>query len=204
MAEHLSASAAARTYGINEKTFRKWIRQGVLPAKKVHINGLEQFAISTDDIEAFLAARTATLPGHPDTTISQRLQELEARVQELEHQLHALQQQGVRIAPQREIMPLSPGTQTKSTAVPHSRSEKAQLPEGWAAWNNFLERHGLPPSSFDKKLFITNGREYVLGGVTVKNPLDPEGQVRLLRAGRTRYPGRYRRCEVKDCPCAET
>jgi plasmid maintenance system antidote protein VapI len=80
-------------------------------------------------------------------------------------------------------------------------STKKPLPDGWEAWNSFLARHNLPPSSFDKRDFVEAGETYLLGNVTVNNPLSEVGQSMLLDAGRARYPGRYKQCDVSGCPC---
>src|SRR5258706_6789101 len=101
---HITVTEAERTYHISQKTIRKWIRDGLLPAQEVYVNGLRQYAIATSDIEAIIAQKAMgrSIPNHTSTpSTEQRLTALERRVAELEamavEEMHA--RQSVRSTP---------------------------------------------------------------------------------------------------------
>jgi excisionase family DNA binding protein len=87
--EYVNIMEAAQRCGISDKTIRRWIHAGKLPARFPHSNRCE---IAISDLEPFLSGY---LPGQGETSLEVRVATLEQQVQALERQVQqALSTQG--------------------------------------------------------------------------------------------------------------
>lgn len=76
--EYVNIMEAARRCGVSDKTIRRAIHAGKLPARFLTSNRCE---IAVDDLETF---KPGGVPGHVQTATESRLAALEERVQQLE------------------------------------------------------------------------------------------------------------------------
>ncbi len=82
--EQVNILEAARLCGVSDKTIRRAIHKGLLPARFPKPNRCE---IAISDLERFAPGQTS---GHVQMSVEERLAALERRVQELEQQVQEL------------------------------------------------------------------------------------------------------------------
>lgn len=140
----ITVTEAERTYRISQKTIRKWIRDKILPAQEVYVNGLRQYAIATSDIEAIIAQKAMgkRIPVDTSTATEQRLTSLEHRVAALEAML-----QPIRSTP----LPIRTHKPTSD-----------DLPDDLIACAQFAQQHGIPITTVQKA--ISSGRLQAIHG----------------------------------------
>lgn len=114
---------AARRCGISDKTIRRWIHAGKLPARFPHSNRCE---IAVSDLEPFL-------PGHLS---GQSKESLESRVAALERQVQALEQQVLTRSTASRAARSSPRRPGEHTTGP--------LPRQLVSVLAFAELHRVP------------------------------------------------------------
>lgn len=174
---HITVTEAERTYRISQKTLRKWIREKLLPAQEVYVNGLRQYAIATSDIEAIMAQKAMgkRIPEATSTT-EQRLAELEHRVTALEALL-----QPVR----RETLP----------APKLHKSTSDDLPDGYVPLAEFY--HGMSHSTLnryiDKGVITVTHGHWRHNGHAVEKALSPGQQASF-------YEQMYAHASFVSCP----
>jgi hypothetical protein len=229
MAEYISAMEASRRYHLSDKTIRKWIKSGKLPAQEQFIEGLRQYAISTDDIELLLIRRTTQRDGiYPaDTGMSllEHLQEMEARLADVEEKLNSLTQlcealkhrvderEAHQIAPesvQQPLVPLSPlalpryDKPARNQSQAQTEAHKRGLPEGLVNFTDFYRWHGISSRAAgrgkDNHAFAVQiGNWWDEKGHRITLALDEEGQRDFCRYFRAR--GKLQECEREECVC---
>jgi hypothetical protein len=178
----VTVTEAERTYHISQKTLRKWIREKILPAQEVYVNGLRQYAIATNDIEAIIAqkAMIGKIPV-PTSTTEQRLAALERRVAALETLL-----QPVRSVP-------------LSAAKVHKQSASSDdLPPGYVPLAEFYHNmsHSTLSRYIDRGVIAVTHGHWRHKGHAVEKALSPEQQ-RLFYEQMHGHTS-FRRCE--NCP----
>lgn len=180
---HITVTEAQRIYRISQKTIRKWIRDGVLPAQEEYVNGLRQYAIATSDIEAVMAqkAMIGKIPVDTSThSTEQRIAALERRVTELEAMV-----QPVRSAP----LPAAKHKQTSD-----------DLPDNLVSYPQFARLHNIGASTVQKA--IESGRLQVVRGewktarAIVKTALDATGRAEFVEL----FQGNEHFVRCENCP----
>src|SRR5216683_1209757 len=93
--EYVTIMEAARRCGVSDKTIRRAIHHGLLPARFPKPNRRE---IALSDLERFAPGQT---PGHVQVSTEDRITALEQRVQVLEQQVLDLRGSRPTVTPRR-------------------------------------------------------------------------------------------------------
>jgi excisionase family DNA binding protein len=161
MPKYITAVAAARLLGVNEKTVRSWVRSGKLDAHKSAKNRLDILAA---DVEALKRKREVYQDEAPDVS------HLVARIEDLERKYTDLEQKYVeltvavtgKVEKQAASQPIM-----VDTVVPRKRStdEKktvpADLPDGTLTAVDFAKELGIEHSVLEG--IIRHGMSYGRG-----------------------------------------
>jgi excisionase family DNA binding protein len=212
--EYLTAMEAAVYAHKSEKTIRLWIAQGKLPAEKVAVKGLNQWAIDKRDIDALLSTGkpttgiasdtirdiTGSISGH-DALIAElknKTDELQRQIDELKTQIEQLTElasQPPTPAPVAQTQP----HQTRTTHTPVSSG----LPDGLIAFRQFAKDHGI--SETTAKRAIDSGSIGATEGawkvdrVIIKRAFNAKQQRDFVKAYQTQAS--FHQCTREDCPC---
>jgi hypothetical protein len=157
---------AARYTSLSEKTLRRYIKQGILPA--LTIAGRYEFRAS--DLDRICAA-----PPAPDT-LSERIRDLERRISDLE----AAFAQISRNTPTARKQP------QRLTRPQNEPSTSAILPDGYVPLNELLKQHNLERQrkaviAYLEKQGILHRGEWTIEGHAVNLALDEQGIEELER-----------------------
>lgn len=123
--EYVTVVEGARRLGISEKTIRRAIHAGKLPARYPHKNRCE---IAVSDLEAWRHP-----PAEPDAT-DRRLAEVETRLHQVELQVQQL------INVQR-IAPAPGEPKSSSKRKTRAKAEEPPLPDGLISLQAFADLH---------------------------------------------------------------
>jgi polyhydroxyalkanoate synthesis regulator phasin len=161
--EHVNILEAAQFCGVSDKTIRRAIHKGLLPARFPKPNRCE---IALSDLERFTSRQ---ISGHVQVSVEERIAALERRVQGLEQQVQDLLNQ-------------------LETAQPRRTSRRTErltgtLPRNLVALLAFARLHGMPETkvlahaSRDTALFPVKRGEWIdHDGTVVKEALDTKGR----------------------------
>lgn len=217
---HVNAASAARLYGLSEKTIRKWIKAGQLPAQVVYEQGVRQYAIAVTDLERLLTTKqggTTGSTGTPNqpkksdlTPILERLEHIEQRIVDIERRLDVLEQQArPMMQPARPKSPLPemriPAQQVESQESEASESgEKEPLPDGWIGAVAFGKRHGITrdadiTGAIRAEKLKAHDNAWKEGRATIKYALDPEQQRKFCIHFAMQQ--KLKQCGDPDCAC---
>ncbi len=108
--EHVNILEAARLCGVSDKTIRRAIHKGLLPARFPKSNRCE---IALSDLECFTSRQ---VPGQVQVSVEERIAALERRVQELEQQVQEL------LARTEAVMPRHISRRAERTTGPLPRN----------------------------------------------------------------------------------
>lgn len=146
MAKYISAAAAARVLGVNEKTVRNWIESGRLNARKAAKN---RFNVLAADIEALRREREQD--EKPDISLLVvRIESLERKYVDLERKYAELT---TSIAEKVEKQPVSQSAivttavAQKKATVP-SVSLPDNIPDGSMLFADFAAKFNVPRGTF--------------------------------------------------------
>lgn len=175
LAEHVSATQAARMIGVNERTVRLWIQQGKLSARQLaanrlavplseieriirerethregeHLPGPRELARQVKDLRAgFDALREQPLPGSSSTLDQDRLESIERRLQRLE---------AVVFSAGTTDTPRAPVARQRPTPRREQGEDRA-LPEGCILLRDFAMMYGVNPNTARDHATIGIGR----------------------------------------------
>lgn len=160
---HITVTEAERTYHISQKTLRKWIRDNILPAQEVYVNGLRQYAIAPSDIEMIMAQKAMIRKIPEDTSTPS----IERRIAELERKVAALDAL------------VQPGGREPLPASKLHKSISDDLPDGYVPLAEFY--HGMSHSTLNRyiergMITVTHGH-WRHNGHAVEKALSPGQQV---------------------------
>lgn len=195
MPEYLNATEAARRYPVSERTIRKWIDKGVLNAPIERVNGVKQYAISTDELEAVLMRRntTGTLPEQSGTLLIDRIAALEQRVSELEAIVQALQRP--------TFADVSTPRHTQQEHAMPTTEARNELPDNLVSFASFYRAHGIPETSARRAI----GAHFAIvsgqwpGGI--RQCLDESGRRDFCTY--FTWQKKLRQCGLFDCVCKQ-
>jgi excisionase family DNA binding protein len=161
--EYVTIMEAARRCGVSDKTIRRAIHKGTLPARSPQPNRSE---IAVSDLERFVPGQ---LPGHVQVAPSSRITALEGRVQVLEQQVQDLLNR-LEAAPVRRS---SRRTERLTGALP--RDLVALL--AFAQLHSVPETKVLTHTSRDMALLPVKRGEWIdHDGTVIKEALDAKGR----------------------------
>lgn len=152
MANYISAAAAARLLGVNEKTVRNWIEGKKLKARKVAKN---RFNVLAADVEALRRERGQD--EMPDISfLVTRIAELERKCADLDQKYTEL---AAGIAEKVEKQPVgqlarSAAAVSKKRTIVASESVAAEIPDGSMLFADFAEKHGVPRATFSHHIKV--------------------------------------------------
>ncbi len=205
MAKYVSASAAARLLGMNEKTIRNWIEAGQVTAKRV---SEKRFNVSMDEIRRIAAERGIELEHDTDdqrlaiSALDLELYKLRERVAQLEQRLERLERAEKTIAPRApEASPTTMKERRQHATVP--TEAKGTLPEGLVAFTDFYKAHSISETTARRGLegqcFPVVSGPWHRGNSVIKQALDLSGQRAFCEYFSSK--GKLHQCDRADCPC---
>lgn len=184
---------AARRCGVSDKTIRRAIRAGILPARYPLPNRCE---IAVSDLDTFM-------PGHVQTATKQRLAEqVSGHVQaEMEHRVAALEhrvQQLERLLTELLTKPPIPKPQNRARVRERTTGP---LPKQFVSLQTFARHHNVAESKVrthaDTGLLpVKHGEWTDANGTVVTLALDPKGRAAFYQL----YHGVPPFLECKQCP----
>ncbi len=183
--EYVTIMEAARRCGVSDKTIRRAIHNGLLPARFPKPNRSE---IALSDLERFAPGQT---PGHVQVSTEDRITALEQRVQVLEQQVLDLLS-----GPERGISRHSSRKETRTTGP---------LPRNLVSLTSFTHLHNVAETKVlahvDISLLPAKRGEWTdHDGTVVTLALDAKGK----RAFSQIYHGVPPFVECKHCPHEDT
>lgn len=180
MAEgYITIAEAARRLNKCEKTIRRMVQHGKLPARYPVPNRAE---IAIADIEALSVSRH---PVQAENALAERLAQLERKVSKIEAKLAELS---------------APVQAVHAVQKVRAETERADVPDGAVNVSDFVKAHGMSRDTVKSQ--IEAGR---LDALSFPNPARADEKIRYFTSGQQaeavalwRYHARFRACP--DCP----
>jgi excisionase family DNA binding protein len=159
--EHVNILEAARRCGVSDKTIRRAIHKGTLPA---HFPKSNRCEIAVSDLERFTSGQTS---GHVQVSTEEHIAVLERRVHLLEQQVQALLDRSEVVIPRR------PSRRTERTTGP--------LPNRFVSLLVFAQHHNIAEAKVQTHvemglLPVKRGGWTDAEGVVIMLALDAKGQ----------------------------
>jgi bacterioferritin-associated ferredoxin len=161
--EHVNILEAARLCGVSDKTIRRAIHKGLLPARFPKPNRCE---IAIADLERFTPRQ---VPGHVQVSVEERIAALERRMQRLEQQVQELLDR--------------PATMTSRHSSRRAKRTTGPFPRNLVPLTSFAQLHQvaeakvLTHASRDMALLPVKRGEWTgHDGTVIKEALDAKGR----------------------------
>jgi hypothetical protein len=171
VAKYISAAEASRRLGVNEKTIRNWIRDGMLDARKIAKNRLDILAA---DVEALKRKREVYQDDVSDIShLVARIEDLERKYSDLERKYSELiasvtgKVEKQAVSHPVRVSAAQPSSVAQKSARVVSASVPVGLPDGSRLFADFAEEYGVPRGTFSHHIKVGIKGDRV---ATVKRP----------------------------------